>query len=145
MNDFVVLISRSSRLSLAMIRNGTCDGVFAAVHPHMPRNTNHVRHWLWDDFYDTLACNASCVCRKRMPCLKLCFDEPRAPRAVGQRQQQQEKLNMAHTIAHVTTSACLTCSYSGKKACNHADFNMIAGFLRSVTNQSEAASSNRLV
>ena len=68
-----------------------------------------------DDFCDTLACNASCVCRKRMPCLKLCFDEPRAPRAVGQRQQQHEKLNMAHTIAHVTTSACLTCSYSGKK------------------------------
>ena len=80
-----------------------------------------------------------------MSYLKLCVDEPRAPRAVGQRQQQQEKLNMAHTIAHVTTSACLTCSYSGKKACNHADFNMIAGFLRSVTNQSEAASSNRLV
>ena len=25
-----------------------------------------------------------------MPCLKLCFDEPRAPRAVGQRQQHAQ-------------------------------------------------------
>ena len=33
-----------------------------------------------------------------MSYLKLCVDEPRAPRAVGQRQQQQERLNMWLTL-----------------------------------------------
>ena len=41
-----------------------------------------------------------------MSYLKLCVDEPRAPRAVGQRQQQHEKLNMAQTLPQPWTSAC---------------------------------------
>lgn len=41
-----------------------------------------------------------------MSYLKLCVDEPRAPRVVGQRQQQHEKLNMAHTLPQPRTSAC---------------------------------------
>ena len=41
-----------------------------------------------------------------MSYLKLCVDEPRAPRAVGQRQQQHEKLNMWLTLPLPRTSAC---------------------------------------
>lgn len=41
-----------------------------------------------------------------MSYLKLCVDEPRAPRAVGQRQQQHERLNMWLTLPLPRTSAC---------------------------------------
>ena len=44
--------------------------------------------------------------RSGMSYLKLCVDEPRAPRAVGQRQQQHEKLNMWLTLPLPRTSAC---------------------------------------
>ena len=50
MDDFVVFDFEKLAFVTCNFENGTCDGVFTAVHPHMqPQHANRIRHWLWDD------------------------------------------------------------------------------------------------